>query len=385
MLPRVIFFSLHPPENDPRTMNEALSLSETGFNVTIIALGKQSSQEKHVAINSNLNIEYIFLASRSLPRLTPILIIKYLELIFRMLWKSWLTKAKIFHACELPALPVMWLMAKLRKGRVVYDARELYFDRPFARLPWMWQYIQSRLINSTDAVIAANEARAMIMHEEYGTLEAPWVIHTYPPYQEIKKSSVLRSFILDMGLNWNNILLHQGRVIPDRAVEQIIQALVYVPGNNGVIFLGFVSEEYKKYLLHLATSVNVSSRVLFHPFIPTEKLYSYTASATIGLVLYLNTSKNNYYCAPTKLYEYLMAGLPVIGSDFPSLREIICGNKIGIVTNPESPMAIAEAMNSLLQDKDNRTVLGSNARNSARQLFNWEKEREKFLNIYQNL
>ena len=385
MSPKVVMFVAYPPIGDSRVMKEVIALSEDGFDVTIIALGKKAEQDALVRINSNLRVEHVFLTSRFLPRLAPFLLVKYLELCWRVLTRGWAINADIYHAHNLPTLPVMWLVSRIRSSFLVFDANELYFDCSSTRLSWLWRLIQSWLLRRTDLVFAANEARARIMHDEYGAPTLPTAIHNYPPYHEVENSGALKEFVVERGRDWNHIILHQGGVKPDRAAREIIQALKYVSHDAGVAFLGSVTDDYREYLLQLTISENVADRVLFHPAVSREVLPNYTASATLGLALYLNTCRNNYYCAPNKLYAYLMAGIPVVGSDFPGLRKDIEGNQVGVTVDPEDPEALAGAINLLLKDQDIRRAMGLRAKKLAKEQWNWEKERIKLLEAYHHL
>ncbi len=62
-----------------------------------------------------------------------------------------------------------------------------------------------------------------------------------------------------------------------------------------------------------------------------EKVPDLISSADIGLAFYRNLSKNysEIGMSSGKIASYLQAGLPIITSDFPSLREIINDYKIG--------------------------------------------------------
>lgn len=385
MYSKVVMFVPHPPLGDARVMNIATALSKDGFDVIIIALGQKSEQDACVEINSGLRVKYVFLTSRSLPNLAPFLLVKYLELCLRVLRRSWAINANVYQAYGLPTLPVMWFVSKIRSSLLVFDAPELYFDRPFIRLPWLWRLIQSWLLRRTDLVFTANEDRARIMHNEYGAPTLPTVIHNYPPYREVETSTVLKEFVIGRGRDWSYIILHCGGVKPDRAAKEAIQALKYVSRDAGIVFLGSVAKVYREHLLQLAVSETVAERVLFHPAVSREVLPNYIASATLGLVLYLNTSRNNYCCAPNKLYAYLMAGIPVVGSDFPGLREDIEGNRVGLVADPQDLESLAGAIDLLLKDQDTRRAMGVRARKLARKQWNWGKERVRLLEAYHRL
>lgn len=383
MFGKIIFFSIDPLFHDSRANNIAATLSEDGFEVVYVCRSKSSTNEATFTITQGqCKMVGVNLWSQRLPKNELFLPIKYIELISRA-WQ-WIIEYNpdVCYAYDLPSLPLMWIIAKKKAKRLIYDAPELYFDRPFVHFRRLWKFLQKLFGNAADVVLTANEARAEIMHNEYGIASLPLVIHNYPPYQAINESNLLLDYVHGNGLKWSHVILHQGHVKEDRAAKQIVQSLKYIDPAAGVVFLGSIAEDYKEYLLELANLEGVFTRVLFHPPVSLDVLPHYTSSAKIGLTLYLNTSRNNYYCAPNKLYAYAMAGIPVVGSAFPGLTQDIEKNRIGFVVDPDNPNEIADAINRLLSENDLYQEMASNAKNMAREVWNWDKEKVRLRDIY---
>jgi glycosyltransferase involved in cell wall biosynthesis len=111
-----------------------------------------------------------------------------------------------------------------------------------------------------------------------------------------------------------------------------------------------------------------------------------TASeADIGVIPYIPFCLNNRLCLPNKLFEYMMAGLAVVGSDLPELRHIIRGHQIGGVFSPEKPRDIARAINELLLDTPRLDAMKRNALRAAHELYNWEVEGKVLLMAYESV
>ncbi|MFM1913059.1 MAG: hypothetical protein RIR51_897, partial [Bacteroidota bacterium] len=88
--------------------------------------------------------------------------------------------------------------------------------------------------------------------------------------------------------------------------------------------------------------------------------------------------------SPNKLYEYMLAGLPVICSNFPSFKKIIDLNQCGISVDPTDPKSIANGILKL-KEMPNLEELGMNGKLSVLNSFNWGIEEKKLINFYQNL
>jgi glycosyltransferase involved in cell wall biosynthesis len=119
--------------------------------------------------------------------------------------------------------------------------------------------------------------------------------------------------------------------------------------------------------------------------VPPQELHEYACSADVGVVIYENTSLNNYHAAPNKLYAYLMAGLPMVASDFPGLHEIVVGEGVGAVFDPTSEESIAAAISGLLADAGTLREMGERARELAETRYNWDVESERLLEAYASL
>jgi len=121
------------------------------------------------------------------------------------------------------------------------------------------------------------------------------------------------------------------------------------------------------------------------PRVPYEEVAPYTASADMGILLYRNDCRNNYYCAPNKLFEYMMMGLPVIAPDFPGIVPLVEGGEIGLCVDPASPAAIAAAVNRLARDPMARQRMKVNALRLSSERYNWQVESRPLLERFRAL
>lgn len=88
---------------------------------------------------------------------------------------------------------------------------------------------------------------------------------------------------------------------------------------------------------------------------------------------------------PTKVYEYMGAGLPSIVSDTLSAREL--EEKFGccVCVDPDKPEEIAAAIRSLLDDPERRAAMGERGYSALQTRFNWQTEEKKLLALYEEL
>jgi len=92
----------------------------------------------------------------------------------------------------------------------------------------------------------------------------------------------------------------------------------------------------------------------------------------------------NYIDAlPTKMFEYMAAGIPVIASDFPLWRRIVEGSRCGLCVDPHDPAAIAAAIDYLATHPDVAASMGENGRRAIARQYNWGIEARKLIDFYE--
>ena len=87
---------------------------------------------------------------------------------------------------------------------------------------------------------------------------------------------------------------------------------------------------------------------------------------------------------PVKMFEYMVAGIPVIASNFPILRNIVEGNKCGICVDPLNPKVIGETIQFLIDNPTKAQQMGQNGRKAIEQKYNWLIEEQKLLKLYKS-
>ena len=115
--------------------------------------------------------------------------------------------------------------------------------------------------------------------------------------------------------------------------------------------------------------------------VPMEELSRYTVNAYLGFQILNNVCFNHYSAASNKLFEYIMAGVPVLAADFPEFRNVIKNHKVGLLVNSHDYKSIADAVNYLVSDEELREVLSRNCYEAAKKL-NWNNHKDEFIGEY---
>ena len=280
--------------------------------------------------------------------------------------------ADIYICNDLYTLRVGAFM-KVFGRRVIYDSHELYPDLAAGTPPYvrkLTRNIESFLIRFADTVTTVNEFIASELSSRYG-IPPPTVIMNCPraptSLPETRRRPAGRKVVLYSGTLWR-----------ERGLENVVLACRYLRKDVQVVFRGEGAIEAK--LREMARGLE--NCVIEKP-VPMAEVIPRAAEADVGMVPYLPTTLNNLYASPNKLFEYLQAGIPVIGSDVPFIRKIVVGHDVGLVFDPYDPEDIAKAMNLITQDE----ILEEKRANvkKIRSRFSWEIEAKKLLDAVSSL
>lgn len=292
-------------------------------------------------------------------------------------------RADVYHAHDLDALCPAAFAAQRRDVPLVYDSHEFWteqsslVDRPLIRN--FWARLERRLIRRAHRFITVSTSIARALQERY-ELEQVAVVRNLPPYRPPVQSDRIHAELqLAAG---RPVVLYQGGFLTDNGLAEQIDAVAGLQEDFAFVLIGDgPMEGALKKQVHCR---NLEHQVYFISRVPFGELHSYTCSADLGLCLIKGTGKSFYYSLPNKLFEYLMAGLPVLASDFPDMRAVVEESGAGTVANPQNSGEIREKIRSLLIDPTQRQEYRRAALTAA-QHYNWEQEAPRLLDLYAGL
>jgi len=293
--------------------------------------------------------------------------------------------AQVWVAHDLNTLPIAWSAKRRLGGRVLYDSHELFLERdtlaPETRLArWRWRAIESLLTRRADRVMTVNGSIAGELSRRYG-IARPTVLLNAPARRS--QPSARRDARLRAGLApETRVALFVGGLRRNRGLENLIEAAAHLE-RCAIVFVGPGEPTYVASLEALAAANGVSGRIRFLGPVPPEAVTSVAAAADLGVVPTENVGLNHYYSLPNKLFEYIAAGLPIVGSRFPEFEAVIERHRVGRTCDPADPADIAAAIEYVL-DPDRHEALRQNAR-AAAEVLNWEAEAPKLLRVLREL
>lgn len=299
------------------------------------------------------------------------------NIILRMILRGRMKNYDIYHSNDLNTLPQGYISAKWRIMRkpLIYDSHEVQTSRTGYDSS-IYGKMEQFFIKRMDSMIVENHTRAKYNQVLYGFY--PNVVHNYPFIQkEILPEQVNLHEILQLPAE-EKILLYQGGIQEGRGLDKLILAApMFKEGTLVLIGDGRIKPD----LIKMVNEMNLQEKVRFLHKVPLNELPKYTKNAYLGFQVLNNTNYNHYSASSNKLFEYMMAGVPVVACDFPEIKRVVDGEETGICIDSHIPEEIASAVNRIIENPSLRDRLSENSLKASK-LFNWEKEKELFINIY---
>ena len=144
----------------------------------------------------------------------------------------------------------------------------------------------------------------------------------------------------------------------------------------------FHSESFEKEI----KQVEEADALDYRGFVDRGGVLSIYKESSVGLCTLLNRGQYlKSHNLPTKAYEYMSMGLPVIISDSAYTRELLKKYPFGVAVDPEDIDEISKAIIKLKHNPELSREMGRNGRRAVLQEFNWGIEEKKLLELYNKL
>lgn len=381
---KVVMVVLNPFVNDARVLREAISLAKDGYELTLLAMYRDDLKKSE--LKSGFSIIRIPLISKNWSKHPLIQIIKYIEFVSKCLMKIIRIRPHYLHCHDLNALPI-GVIAKiliLRKTNLIYDSHELWSDskRDHNHSPKLYSFgifLERLLIKLVDRVIVPSKAIGDIIQKKY-QVKSPILLMNIP--NKIIERKV-KNNLLDIKLPANSKkIVYVGGVSYGRGIPNLLQALTKLDNNVFLLILGF--DNLENGISPLIEKYDLRNRVIQLEPVPPEYVIDAISSADLGIAPIENICLSYYYSMPNKIFEYLLAGLPVAVSNFPEMSRLVLENEVGVVFNPEDPEDIATSIKRILDDPVLFEKLKKNVKMFSEKN-HWDAEAVKLLKLYSSL
>lgn len=288
-------------------------------------------------------------------------------------------EADVYHFHDPELLPVGGVLRRAGK-RVVFDAHEdvpkqllgKHYLGPVTKrvLSFVFAAYERVVCEKLDGIIAATpNIRDKFLRINRNTID----INNFPMIGELEGST-----------GWDqkaDEVCYIGGIAAIRGIREVVSAMALVRPQIQLNLVGGFSEAAVEKEVRTAPGWQ---QVKPLGVMDRAGVREVLARSRAGIVTFLPVP-NHVDAQPNKMFEYMSAGVPVIASHFPLWREIVEGNECGLCVDPSDPLAIAGAIDRLVEDPVMARRMGENGRRAVTERYNWAAEEKKLLAFYERL
>lgn len=271
-------------------------------------------------------------------------------------------------ANDLDTLPAAYLVAKIRKKKLLFDAHELFSEvpelvnRPLVK--WFWKKTEDFILPRITQSMTVCQSIADYYHSKYN-IEMK-VVRNVPTFRNTIRTNKLV-------FPNKKIILYQGALNVGRGLEWVLNAMPLID-NAMLVIIG--NGDIRKELEAQTTKLKIEDRVQFIGVVSSDMLHEYTASADIGLCLLEEMGLNYYYALPNRIFDYIQAGVPVLATRFPEIAKVVDTYKTGVLIDHYEPVYLTETINNMLSNPFETTHFEEVAKELC-----WENEEKVLISL----
>lgn len=357
---------------DNRVHKICVFLEEQGYKVTLIGRIKSDSSPLNDRTYTTKRFKLLWEKG-------PKFYAAYnLRLFFYLLFR----RADLLVANDLDTLAANYLASKFKfNSRLVYDSHEYFTQVPELihrpKTQKIWERIEGFIFPRLESVYTVNQSIADIYARKYKknvrvvrNISPSWNAENIPSRKEL-------------GLPENQflVILQGAGINVDRGAEEAVEAMKLLTDVT-LIIVG--SGDVIDTLKELVKTYELQNRVLFFGKRPYAEMMAFTSHADVGLTLDKPTSDNYRFSLPNKVFDYIHAETPIVGTNLVEVAQIITTHHVGTVIDQLTPEALASAIHYYQEHPDVLITQKANCRVAAT-TENWENEQEVLKQIYPSI
>ncbi|MBX3029954.1 MAG: glycosyltransferase [Chloroflexi bacterium] len=301
-------------------------------------------------------------------------------------------ETEVFHAKALIVLPVVREAARRLGGAFVYDVADYHTEAArLARMPGVVRELVRRRerdwARDAAGTLAVSEPIARLVQQRWG-IAPPVILMNCPPAWHPETPGPVPSDLVHRTASIDGdrpVILYQGGYSVDRGIEELVTALdepVLRDLRAVAVFMGFGRLE--AFLRERAAAT--PDRVIVLPPVPPDELLPWTASADVTFVGQPPRTLNQRYNLPNKLFESLMAGVPVVVSADNEQCRLTSAEQVGVCVDIDSPSAIADGLARILgAPRVEQEALRQRCRTAALERYSWERNVAGLTGLYRDI
>jgi len=375
---KIVMLLTNAFEPDVRVLKEARSLTNNGFSVTILAWDRENRYPKFESID-NIRIERYHLKNGYGQGLkSSIGFLRFYLYIFLRLFND---RINIIHCHDLDTLLVGFLLAKIRGCKIIYDAHELEYFINFPNfLKEASRKIEKFISKRVNLILVVNQIQKRKFLNWNLTENRIIELRNCPTQKFFTTPNIEKK-------NGKKVIGWIGYIQRGIAVDKMIgifDVLCEHYENLELLLVGKIHPNFQKDFENLIERIKnrLFIRVIGH--VPYGEINQYYQQIDISFMFYENRPEF-IYSSPTKLYESMAYGIPVIATPIGDVKEIIETCQCGFIVDVNNQEEILEKIIKLIENPRLRQEMGQRGYRYAKQNFSWEIMEHRLLKGYKTL
>ena len=235
--------------------------------------------------------------------------------------------------------------------------------------------------NGLAAVIAESDGLAAEIERRHGAARPTTVRNCVSRCATDERTDALR---VRIGVYpTDRVLLFHGVDGEGSGDDAAVRALPLLGDDHVLVFLGRAARQPA--LERVAARLGVGTQVRFVPGVPPDETWRFLASADVALLPTEPITPSLRLGLPSRLFEALAAGAPVVATDLPEVGALVRRTGAGVLCSarsPQDPAALAEGVHTLVDDASLHATCREQGMRAAAGELSWEKESERLLDLY---
>jgi glycosyltransferase involved in cell wall biosynthesis len=183
------------------------------------------------------------------------------------------------------------------------------------------------------------------------------------------------------------LIIYQGSMSEERGLFQMIAAMARLKRPRPdilLLLLGEMTGRLRDRALRRIQKEGLEEQVALLGSVPHTDMVNYISISKIGLVPFLPTAKYRKNI-PTKQFEYMACGVPVLGADLPPITSYLGRAGSGKVYDSTDAGALAAGVLDMLDDEAGWERMSAAGKKAVQDFWNWDFMEIRLLKVYEDL
>lgn len=257
--------------------------------------------------------------------------------------------------------------------------KPLFFESHYIWNKWRGQILTNFAIKISDGVIAISEALTKRLKKYNKNIITVFCAALEFPLPEVYDKKKIREKLklpvnkIIIGYTGNMSVTGLGETY---GVEEVVKSLEHL--SSDFVFVGVGDKIGEaQFLVELAEKRGLDKRVMILPWCERKVIPDYLAAFDILVIPKAGGAPGN---VPTKMYEYLAAGKPIVACATEAILEVMHDRKNCLVASSNSSKELAEKIKEIFSDKSLQEKLIKKAKEDSK-VYTWENRGKLILNF----